>query len=136
GFEKGTVEERTTPKLLMSEAESIIAIALSYPTRIKNKLPNKNGERRGRFATASWGTDYHLVLQDRLEKLAQFIQNKIPSFQYKIMVDTGELSDRAVAERTGIGFSGKNTMIIHPELGSYIYLGEMITNIPFNQSQP
>src|SRR5690625_2604218 len=63
GFEKGTVEERTTPKLLMSEAESIIAIALSYPTRIKNKLPNKNGERRGRFATASWGTDYHLVLQ-------------------------------------------------------------------------
>lgn len=136
GFEKGTVEERTTPKLLMSEAESIIAIALSYPTRIKNKLPNKNGERRGRFATASWGTDYHLVLQDRLEKLAQFIQNKIPSFQYKIMVDTGELSDRAVAERAGIGFSGKNTMIIHPELGSYIYLGEMITNIPFNPSQP
>lgn len=136
GFEKGTIEERTTPSLLMSEAKSIIAIALSYPSRIKNKLPNKKGERRGMFARASWGIDYHIVLRDRLEKLADFLSEKIPSFQYKIMVDTGELSDRAVAERAGIGFSGKNTMIIHPELGSYIYLGEMITNIPFTPSQP
>ena len=136
GFEKGTIEQRTEPKRLMMEAESIIAIALSYPTRIKNKLPNKQGERRGRFARASWGTDYHDVLREKLEQLADFLKERIPSFQYKIMVDTGELSDRAVAERAGIGFSGKNTMIIHPTLGSYIYLGEMITNLPFAPSKP
>lgn len=136
GFEKGTVEERTEPKRLMPEAESIIAIALSYPTRIKNKLPNRKGERRGMFARASWGTDYHDVLREKLEQLAEFLKERIPSFQYKIMVDTGELSDRAVAERAGIGFSGKNTMIIHPTLGSFIYLGEMITNLPFTPSKP
>lgn len=135
GFEKGTVEERTEPKRLMPEAESIIAIALSYPTRIKNKLPNRKGERRGMFARASWGTDYHDVLREKLEQLAEFLKERIPSFQYKIMVDTGELSDRAVAERAGIGFSGKNTMIIHPTLGSFIYLGEMITNLPFTPSK-
>ena len=47
------------------------------------------------------------------------------------MVDTGELVDRAVAERAGIGWSAKNCSIITPEFGSYVYLGEMITNIPF-----
>ncbi len=52
------------------------------------------------------------------------------------MVDTGELSDRAVAERAGIGFSGKNTMIITEEFGSFVYLGEMITNIPFVPDRP
>src|SRR5699024_12233936 len=53
-----------------------------------------------------------------------------------IMVDTGELSDRAVAERAGIGFSGKNTAIITPEFGSFVYLGELITNIPFPPDTP
>src|SRR5690625_3649503 len=52
------------------------------------------------------------------------------------MVDTGELSDKAVAERAGIGFSGKNTLIITPEFGSFVYLGEMITNIPFIPDKP
>lgn len=52
------------------------------------------------------------------------------------MVDTGELSDRAVAERAGIGWSGKNTNIITPEFGSYVYLGEIITNIPFEPDEP
>ena len=54
----------------------------------------------------------------------------------KSMVDTGELSDRAVAERAGIGWSGKNTSIITPEFGSYVYLGDMITNLPFEPDQP
>ena len=53
----------------------------------------------------------------------------------KSMVDTGELSDRAVAERAGIGWSGKNCMIITPEFGSYVYLAEMITNIPFEPDE-
>ena len=52
------------------------------------------------------------------------------------MVDTGELADRAVAERAGIGWSAKNCSIITPEFGSYVYLGEMITNIPFAPDQP
>src|SRR5699024_5465393 len=51
-------------------------------------------------------------------------------------VDTGELSDRAVAKRAGIGFSGKNTSIITPEFGSFVYLGELITNIPFLPDTP
>ncbi|GGM26053.1 epoxyqueuosine reductase [Paraliobacillus quinghaiensis] len=136
GFEKGTNEERTQPELLLSNAQSIVAIAVAYPSRMKNPPKSKKGERRGNFCRASWGTDYHDVLNEKLDKLSTFIATKITGFQFRSMVDTGELSDKAVAERAGIGFSGKNTLIITPEFGSYVYLGEMITNIPFPPDEP
>lgn len=135
GFEKGSIEERTEPKKLMPEARSIISIALAYPTKIENPPRSKPGKRRGIFSRTSWGTDYHVVLRERLEKLAQFIHGEVDHFKYKIMVDTGELSDRAVAERAGIGFSGKNASIITKEYGSFVYLGEILTNIPFQPDQ-
>ncbi|WP_117170758.1 tRNA epoxyqueuosine(34) reductase QueG [Paraliobacillus sediminis] len=136
GFEKGTIEERTEPELLLANAQSIVAIAVAYPSRLKNPPKSKKGDRRGNFCRASWGADYHTVLNEKLDKLSAFMATKITGFQFRSMVDTGELSDRAVAERAGIGFSGKNSMIITPEFGSYVYLGEMITNIPFPPDQP
>ncbi|WP_373290853.1 tRNA epoxyqueuosine(34) reductase QueG [Oceanobacillus indicireducens] len=136
GFEKGSIEERTEPTLLLPEAQSIISIAIAYPSRIKNQIRGTREERRGIFARASWGVDYHVVLRDRLEKLVEFIQEKVPEANTKVMVDTGELSDRAVAERAGIGFSGKNTSIITKEFGSFVYLGEVITNLPFIPDEP
>ncbi|SFE01000.1 epoxyqueuosine reductase [Lentibacillus persicus] len=136
GFEKGSVEERTEPDRLMPEAKSIISIALAYPSRIKDGPKSTKEERRGVFCRASWGTDYHEVLRERLTKLSNFIKEKMPEAETKVMVDTGELSDRAVAERAGIGFSGKNTAIITPEFGSYVYLGELITNVPFEPDTP
>lgn len=136
GFEKGSIVERTEPVRLMAQAQSIIAIALAYPTRMKNAPRSTKEERRGIFCRASWGKDYHHILRGKLEELATFINEKVDGFDYKSMVDTGELSDRAVAERAGIGFSGKNCAIITPEFGSFVYLGEMITNIPFPPDQP
>ncbi|GEN30760.1 epoxyqueuosine reductase [Cerasibacillus quisquiliarum] len=136
GFEKGTIEERTEPRRLVPEAQSIIAIAVAYPSRMKNAPRGTKENRRGIFCRASWGVDYHVVLRERLEKLANYIKEKVPDAVTKSMVDTGELSDRAVAERAGIGFSGKNCSIITPEFGSYVYLGELITNIPFTPDKP
>jgi epoxyqueuosine reductase len=60
----------------------------------------------------------------------------VPEARIKPMVDTGELSDRAVAERAGIGWSGKNCSLINPKWGSWIYLGEMITNLPLPPDRP
>lgn len=136
GFEKGTNEERTEPERLLPEAKSIISIALAYPSRINNAPKSTREDRRGIFCRASWGVDYHHVLRDRLEKLTEFIKSKFPDVSSKLMVDTGELSDSAVAERAGIGFTGKNTLIITPEFGSFVYLGELITNIPFIPDSP
>jgi epoxyqueuosine reductase len=136
GFEEPDIEKRTTPSLLLPHARSIIAIALAYPSKMKNAPRSTREERRGIFCRASWGQDYHHILRDRLEKLEQFILERVPNAKLKSMVDTGELVDRAVAERAGIGWSGKNCSIITPEFGSYVYLGEMITNIPFPPDTP
>jgi epoxyqueuosine reductase len=136
GFEEPDIEKRVTPSLLLNEPRSIISIALAYPSKMKNRVVGKKGERRGFFSRASWGLDYHHILRDRLKKLEAFILERVPDARLKSMVDTGELSDRAVAEKAGIGWSGKNCAIITPEYGSYVYLGEMITSIPFEPDQP
>jgi epoxyqueuosine reductase len=136
GFEEPDIEKRTNPSLLMDGAQSIISIAVAYPSKMSNRVVSKNGERRGIFSRASWGMDYHIVLRERLKKLEAYIKEKVPGAICKSMVDTGELADRAVAERAGIGWSGKNCAIITPEFGSYVYLGEMITNLPFEPDVP
>lgn len=135
GFEEKDIDKRVTPSLLMHEPKSIISIALAYPSKMKDAPRSKRGERRGIFARASWGEDYHTVLREALERLEAFIQKRVPDARMKSMVDTGELVDRAVAERAGVGWSAKNCSIITPEFGSYVYLGEMITNIPFSPDE-
>ncbi|CRK83646.1 tRNA epoxyqueuosine(34) reductase QueG [Neobacillus massiliamazoniensis] len=136
GFEEPDIAKRVTPSLLLDDPRSIISIAVAYPAKMKIRVESKKGERRGIFSRASWGMDYHHVLRDRLKKLEEFILSQVPDARIKPMVDTGELSDRAVAERAGIGWSGKNCSIITPEFGSYIYLGELITSIPFEHDTP
>ncbi|MBS4198464.1 tRNA epoxyqueuosine(34) reductase QueG [Bacillus sp. FJAT-49732] len=136
GFEEKDIDKRTDPSLIFDGPRSIIAIALAYPSRMKDAPIGKKGERRGIFCRASWGIDYHILVREKLEQLASYIDSRIPDARYKLMVDTGELVDRAVAERAGIGWSGKNCSIITPEFGSYVYLGEMITNLPFEPDEP
>ncbi|WP_432360788.1 tRNA epoxyqueuosine(34) reductase QueG [Sporosarcina sp. UB5] len=136
GFEESDIEKRTEPTLLLDRAESIISIAIAYPSKMTNAPRGKKGERRGIFARASWGMDYHHVLREKLQLLETFISEKMPEAKMRSMVDTGELADRAVAVRAGIGWSGKNCSVITPEFGSYVYLGEMITNIPFAPDVP
>lgn len=136
GFEKGGIDERTEPTVLLPEAKTIISIALAYPSKMKNPPKSVKGNRRGLFCRASWGEDYHHILRRKLKALETFIFERMPEEKCLSMVDTGELSDRAVAERAGIGWSGKNCAIITPEFGSYVYLGEMITTITLPPDTP
>jgi len=136
GFEEPDIEKRVRPDLIFDNPQSIIAIAVAYPSKMKVRVVSKKGERRGIFCRASWGEDYHHILRRKLKMLEEYIASKVPEAKFKSMVDTGELVDRAVAERAGIGWSGKNCSIITPEFGSYVYLGEMITNLPFAPDAP
>lgn len=136
GFEESDIELRTVPKLTLPSARSIIAIAVGYPNKLKGAPKSVKGDRRGMFARASWGQDYHTIMRNRLDKLARFLQEKVPDVEIKSMVDTGVLSDRAVAERAGLGFAGKNGFIINESLGTWSYLGEMLVSIPFKPDDP
>ncbi|MBB3112617.1 epoxyqueuosine reductase [Paenibacillus phyllosphaerae] len=136
GFEEKDLDKRTEPALLFDDPQSIIAIAIAYPSKMANPPKSEPGERRGILARSAWGLDYHVVLRDRLAKLEAWLAARVPGFRAESMVDTGALVDRAVAERAGIGWSAKNCSIITPEWGSWVYLGEMITNLPLPPDRP
>lgn len=140
GFEHQVIEERIYPEKTFENPKTIISIALAYPTKIKEDIPKD--EKRGMFSRASWGIDYHDVLKDRLTKLIAYIQSlavekeSMENWRFAPQVDTGELVDVAVAQRAGLGFIGRNGLLITEEFGSFVYLGEIITNIDFEVDEP
>jgi epoxyqueuosine reductase len=103
---------------------------------MKNPPKSEPGQYRGMMARVAWGEDYHRVLQNKLNQLENFIKERAPSSKCVSMVDTGVLSDRSVAERAGLGWIGKNTNLITKKYGSWVYLGELVTNIPFPPDSP
>lgn len=140
GFEHQNIDERLYPELTFENPKSIISIALAYPTKFHGEIPRD--EKRGQFARASWGLDYHFILQDRLKKLIEYIkseassQQELESWAFRPQVDTGEYVDVAVAQRAGLGFIGRNGLLITEEFGSFVYLGEITTNIQFEPDTP
>ncbi|QYR24356.1 tRNA epoxyqueuosine(34) reductase QueG [Paenibacillus sp. sptzw28] len=136
GFEEPDLDKRTEPALLFDDPQSIIAIAIAYPSKLQQAPKSEPGARRGILSRSAWGEDYHKVLRERLGRLEDWLRERVPDFRSESMVDTGALSDRAVAERAGIGWIGKNCAIITPEWGSWVYLGEMITNLPLPPDSP
>ncbi|OAB36918.1 epoxyqueuosine reductase [Paenibacillus macquariensis subsp. defensor] len=136
GFEEPDLDKRVTPALPSTQPASLISIAVAYPSKMVNPPKSEPGAYRGILARSAWGRDYHYVLREAMQKLEDFIRERVPEAVLESMVDTGALVDRAVAERAGIGFSAKNCMIISPKWGSWIYLGDMVTNIPFPPDTP
>ncbi|PKY89678.1 tRNA epoxyqueuosine(34) reductase QueG [Falseniella ignava] len=136
GFEHPVIEERIYPELTLPKAQSFISIALAYPSRPKQRVETRKGEPRGSFARASWGIDYHHILREKLALLVSYIEQSAEDYgieagQMVSMVDTGEFSDVSVAARAGLGFIGRNGLLISREFGSYMYLGEILTSITF-----
>ncbi|ULG71470.1 tRNA epoxyqueuosine(34) reductase QueG [Macrococcus brunensis] len=136
GFEESDIELRIDPRKSMASAETIIAIAVGYPNKLPDAPKSMRGERRGMFARSSWGMDYHTLLRKRLQLLEAFIKSRVPEAACLSMVDTGVLSDRAVAERAGLGYAAKNGFILNKELGTWTYLGELLTSIKLPPDAP
>ncbi|TCZ77701.1 tRNA epoxyqueuosine(34) reductase QueG [Paenibacillus albiflavus] len=136
GFEEPDIDKRINPGLLFEGPRSIISIAVAYPTKLVNPPRSEPGAYRGMLSRTAWGLDYHQVLRERLTRLEAFIKERVEGARVESMVDTGALVDRSVAERAGVGFIGKNCSVITPEWGSWVFLGEMITNIPFPPDTP
>lgn len=137
GFEHKNIDERLDPKLSLASAKTIISIAVAYPHKLPIE-PQKTSYKRGKITPNSWGLDYHHVLKDKLTRLADGIKALCEDYplEHKAMVDTGALVDTAVARRAGIGFIGKNGLVISKEYGSYMYLGELITNLDIEPDSP
>lgn len=131
-FEEEEIEKRINPKLTMSSCKSIIVIALSYKVDYK---PNMEEKYSGRLSKSSWGLDYHIVLKAKMQELVDQIQKNI-NFDYKIYADTGPLVDRELAKVAGIGYYGKNCSIMSNELGSFIFIGYILTDLEIKPDSP
>jgi len=138
GFEHENLDERLNPKQLMNDAKSIISIALAYPSQIKKeKIEKTNDIPRGQIARTSWGHDYHRLLSRKMNRLISLIKHEIgDEFKFIPMVDTGALIDVAVAKRAGLGYIGRNGLLITKEFGSFVFLGEIITNLEIDPDKP
>lgn len=121
------------PKKLLESALSIISVGLLY--KPQKLLPQDN--LHGTISSYAYGRDYHKVLKQKLKVLANEIQKLSLELklEYRAFVDSGPVFEKKFAEKSGIGCSGKNSLIINPKLGSQIFLGELITNLPLEQTQ-
>ncbi|MGB8227193.1 MAG: tRNA epoxyqueuosine(34) reductase QueG [Sedimentisphaerales bacterium] len=121
------IEKRFNPTLLLPNAQSVICTALNY----KPLTPS------GKIASYALYQDYHDFIKQRLFELADFLKNQIfKNLKFKICVDSAPLAERAIAERAGLGFIGKNHLLTNPQLGSFLLLGELITNLPLKADEP
>ncbi|MFN3782170.1 MAG: tRNA epoxyqueuosine(34) reductase QueG, partial [Candidatus Kapaibacteriota bacterium] len=127
-LEKNT-DKRKDIRLIMPEVKSVIVFAHSYFTI--NSYINNNF-KVSRYA---WGNDYHKVLFKKIKQIAETIKGYFIDLKYKIYIDTGPLSEKQWAVLSGIGWQGKNSLVLSKELGSYFFLGVLLTNIDFEPDQ-
>jgi epoxyqueuosine reductase len=119
------VARRRDLNVILPGARSLIIVALDYGAAVPASI--LTDPSRGRIAAYAWGVDYHDLILPRLHMLADAI-----AATYKAYVDTGAILERSHAQMAGMGFIGKNTMLIHPRRGSTFFLGEIITTAPFD----
>lgn len=113
------IQRRQDLSVMVPSARSLVVVGLDYAP----SLPHSSDPAHGRIAVYAWGSDYHDIMMPRLEKLAA----RIGAGAHRAYVDTGALLERSHAHQAGLGFTGKNTMLIHPRRGSMFFLGEIIT---------
>ena len=125
-------KKRLTNNPELDKYTKAIVIGMSYPSHEEGL----DEDLITSFSNSSWGTDYHLVLKDKLNELADYITTIVPGFEYKVMVDTGPVNERLLGELAGLGFVGKNNMLINPRYGSYFFIGVLLTNLDLEIDQP
>ena len=129
-------DKRTRPAKLLPNAKSVICVALNY--RPIQTPPPKTSTPLGRVANFALYQDYHGFMKKLLAKLCDFITDSVKPKKHtcKICVDSAPLLERALARRAGLGFIGKNHMLINPRLGAQILLGEIITDLDLTHDAP
>ncbi|MCB9452713.1 MAG: tRNA epoxyqueuosine(34) reductase QueG [Anaerolineaceae bacterium] len=118
--------------VILPGVQSLVVVGLDYHTGV---IPAAilTDPARGRIAAYAWGVDYHDIMTPRLETLAAWLAAETDQeIVHRVYVDTGAILERSHAQQAGLGFTGKNTMLIHPRHGSCFFLGEILTTLEFD----
>ena len=123
-------ELRTDPCKLVPGAKSVISLMYNYYTDEKLK------DDSYKIATYAYGRDYHKVVRKKLKSLLSFIRSEIGEIDGRAFVDSAPILERDWAKRSGLGWVGKNTLLINPKAGSYYFLAEIISDLELVSDQP
>ena len=124
------IDKRVDPRLLVEGAKSIISVALNYYPH------KKQASHAPQFAYYAYGKDYHDVIRGKLKKLFEFISARQPELTGRYFSDSAPVLERFWAAQAGIGFVGKNSLLIIPGKGSFFFLGELIIDIELEYDSP
>jgi len=129
-------DKRYTPGALVPGTIRVISVRMDYlpaPDNPRQVLANRELAYISRYTL---GRDYHKLLRKRLATLARRIDDAVQGYQYRAFVDSAPVLERGLAQRAGLGWIGKNTMLIHPKAGSFFFLGEIYTSAPLPEDAP
>jgi len=136
-YMRKNLDKRTSPAKLLENAQSVICLGLNYKPPTTRPKPTDTTAPTGRVANYAQYEDYHSFIKKQLRKLTDFISSIAGEpLQFKICVDSAPLAERALAARAGLGFIGKNHMLINPTLGPQIFLAEIITSLKLKTDEP
>lgn len=131
-----SAHERVEPSKVLPTVRSVISLGVVYNTAQPYSVEAAI-EQRAAIARYAWGDDYHDALRDRLRALVKTLADAAgPGFEAFSCVDNGPIQERVFAEQAGLGWIGKNTCVINPKLGSWVFLAEILTNAPLETDQP
>lgn len=129
-------ERRLDPARVVAGARTVIAVGLSYAVA-PPPAERWDDPRYGRIARYAWGMDYHDVLLPMLMELGRWLECEAGRpMAWRAYVDTGPVLEREVAARAGLGFVGRNTLLVTPEYGSFLFLGEILTDLEITPDEP
>jgi epoxyqueuosine reductase len=130
-------EKRTNPSMLLEDAKSVICLGLNYKPDSQNFVETTRNYPTGRIARYAQYEDYHVYIKQQLRKLIELIESVVEgNFRFKLCVDSVPLAERALAVRAGLGFIGKNHMLINPEFGPEVFLAEIVTDLELDTDKP
>ena len=124
-------DKRADPRQVLENARSVISLLYNYYPG--HTLPEQNNLCIARFA---YGKDYHALIKEKLNDLITTMKKWIPETKAIGFADAAPVMEKALAQRAGLGWIGKNMLLIHPDRGSYFFIGEIITTLELSYDQP
>jgi epoxyqueuosine reductase len=124
-------DKRLDPRLLVEGSNTVISLLLNYsPTETQKDADTP------KISKYAYGEDYHFVIKDKLKELIQFLQDEIGEVNGRAFVDSAPVMDKVWAKKSGLGWIGKNTNLIHPKEGSFFFIAELITDLKIEPDGP
>lgn len=134
GYLARRAEAKYDPSRVLGGCRSIVIVGMNYFQREAPASESRNpdgGHPLGRVARYAWGRDYHNALGKRLRSAVRELRSRYPDERFRSFVDASPLSERFFAEHAGVGFTARNTLTISSAYGSWFFLGEILTTVPF-----